>query len=257
MTRIALHSDLHLERQPLPDGWLKDIPDILILAGDIVRIDKSYPLLLDLAAKHPSMQIVYVTGNHEYYDIEDMLEADQILKRNLQSHDRIHFLQKGTVEINGIRFLGATGWSRMLSLGKQKQDEAIRVVDHAIQDFRRIGYAGRMFTAQDCVDVAEEQYAWLKAELSKQTVCQTTVVVTHFSPSLQLRNMKFPLDLFSAYFHETFDELIKTYQPDLWMFGHTHANYDIHIGKTRVMSNQKGYGKECMPSYRPDWVIEL
>ena len=257
MTSIALHSDLHLERQGLPKDWLQEMPDILILAGDIVRIDDSYRLLTDLADKYKDMQILYVTGNHEYYDIENMLEAERILKASLKSHERIHFLQNDTIEINGIRFLGTTGWSRMLSLGIEKQLEAKYLVGYSINDFRLIGYEDRIFTVDDCIELGEQQYEWLKTELSKDTGCKHTVVITHFSPSLKLRNTQFPIDEMSAYFHASFDDLIEKYQPDIWMFGHTHANFDIHMGMTRVISNQKGYGRECINSYQPDWVISL
>jgi Icc-related predicted phosphoesterase len=257
MTSIALHSDLHLERQGLPKDWLQEVPDILILAGDIIRIDDSYRLLTDLAEKYEDMQILYVTGNHEYYDIENMLEAERILKASLMSHERIHFLQNDTIEINGIRFLGTTGWSRMLSLGIEKQLEAKYLVGYSINDFRLIGYEDRVFNVDDCIELGEQQYEWLKAELSKATDCKHTVVITHFSPSLKLRNTQFPVDEMSAYFHASFDDLIEEYQPDMWMFGHTHANFDIHMGKTRVISNQKGYGRECINSYQPDWVISL
>jgi predicted phosphodiesterase len=257
MTSIALHSDLHLERQILPIGWLEEVPDILILAGDIVRIDESYKFLTYLADKYKDMKILYVTGNHEYYDIENMLEAERILKASLKSHERIHFLQNDTIEINGIRFLGTTGWSRMLSLDIDKQLEAKYLVGYSINDFRLIGYEDRIFTVDDCIELGEQQYEWLKAELSKDTGCIHTVVITHFSPSLKLRNTQFPIDEMSAYFHASFDDLIEQYQPDIWMFGHTHANFDVQIVKTRVISNQKGYGRECINSYQPDWVISL
>ena len=38
MTTIALHSDMHLELQKLPECWLDSLPDVLILAGDISYI---------------------------------------------------------------------------------------------------------------------------------------------------------------------------------------------------------------------------
>ena len=257
MTSIALHSDLHLERQILPLGWLEEVPDILILAGDIIRIDESYKFLTYLADKYKDMQILYVTGNHEYYDIENILEAERILKASLEPHERIHFLQNDVIEINGIRFLGTTGWSRMLSLGIEKQLEGKYLVGYSINDFRLIGYEDRIFTVDDCIELGEQQYEWLKTELSKESSCKYTVVITHFSPSLELRNTQFPIDEMSAYFHASFDDLIEEYQPDIWMFGHTHANFDILMGKTRVMSNQKGYGRECINSYQPEWVITL
>jgi predicted phosphodiesterase len=257
MTSIALHSDLHLERQILPIDWLEEVPDILILAGDIIRIDESYKFLTYLADKYKDMQILYVTGNHEYYDIENMLEAERILKTSLKEHDQIHFLQNDSIEINGIRFLGTTGWSRMLSLGIEKQLEAKYLVGYSINDFRLIGYEDRIFNVDDCIELGEQQYEWLKAELSKESDCKHTVVITHFSPSLKLRNTQFPIDELSAYFHASFDDLIEEYQPDMWMFGHTHANFDIQIGKTRVLSNQKGYGRECINSYQPNLFITL
>lgn len=257
MTTIALHSDLHLERQCLPKDWLTKVPDILILAGDIIRIDESYQFLTYIEKKYESTHVIYVTGNHEYYEIENMLEAERILKASLKEHDQIHFLQNDAIVINGIRFLGTTGWSRMLTLGIEKQLEAKYLVGYSINDFRLIGYEDRVFNVDDCIELGEQQYEWLKAELSKESDCKHTVVITHFSPSLKLRNTQFPIDEMSAYFHASFDDLIEKYQPDIWMFGHTHANFDIQIGKTRVISNQKGYGRECINSYQPDWVIAL
>lgn len=257
MTTIALHSDLHLERQLLPKDWLTNVPDILILAGDITRIDESYKFLTFLEKKYESTQIIYVTGNHEYYEIEDMLSAEKNLKEMLKPHKRIHFLQNEAIEINGIRFLGTTGWSRMASLRNDREIEDKYSISYAINDFRLIGYQDRIFTVDDCIELGEQQYAWLKDELKKPTACQSTVVITHFAPSLSVRNTMFPLDEICAYFHASFDDLIEEFAPDIWMFGHTHANFDIQMGKTRVMSNQKGYGRECIGSYKPDWVITL
>ena len=257
MTTIALHSDLHLERQCLPKDWLSNVPDILILAGDIIRIDESYQFLTYLEKKYESTHIIYITGNHEYYDVEDMLDAEKTLKEMLKDHNRIHFLQNDSVEINGTRFLGATGWSRMLSLGKEKRLEAKKSVSYSINDFHIIGYRGRKFTVDDCIELGEQQYAWLKNELKKTTSCQSTIAITHFAPSLSVRNTRFPHDEMSAYFYASFDDLIEEFEPDMWMFGHTHANFDIQMGKTRVMSNQKGYGRECNGSYQPDWIINI
>ena len=257
MTTIALHSDLHLERQCLPKDWLTNVPDILILAGDIIRIDESYQFLTYIEKKYESTHIIYVTGNHEYYDIEDMLGAEKALHEMLKPHKRIHFLQNDAIDINGIRFLGTTGWSRMLSLSKDREIEDKYSISYAINDFRLIGYQDRIFTVDDCIELGEQQYAWLKSELQKPTSCQSTVVITHFAPSLSVRNLTFPLNEICAYFHASFDDLIEKYQPDMWMFGHTHANFDTQIGKTRLMSNQKGYGRECINSYQPNLLITL
>ena len=254
MITLALHSDLHLELQAAPADWLKEAPDILILAGDITRIDQVKTLLVKLADCHPKMQILYVTGNHEYYRIDDMIKAEAELSAALADQPRIHFLQCDTVELDGIRFLGCTGWSRLLTLGKAKQKRAQQVVGQSINDFFLIGMGDRRFTTDDCIQLGQQHYDWLATELAKP--CDTlTMVITHFAPSLTVNNPHYPVTELSAYFCSDYDALIKQYQPTLWAFGHTHANLDIQIGATRVVSNQKGYGRECEDTYQPQWIL--
>jgi hypothetical protein len=40
--------------------------------------------------------------------------------------------------------------------------------------------------------------------------------------------------------------------PDLWVFGHTHERVGTMVGKTRLVSNAKGYG-----GFDPNFVIEI
>jgi len=257
MTTIALHSDLHLELQHRPTGWLSTVPGILILAGDISYINHVERLLIELIDRHAELQVIYITGNHEYYGSEDMLKAEDELKASLETYDRIHFLQCDTVELFNIRFIGCTGWPRMLSLGKDKQQQASHVVGKFINDFYQIGMGDRTFTTDDCIELGEQHYKWLEQTLATPTSCEHTVVVTHFAPSLNVANPKYPIDEMSAYFCSSFDDLIKTYQPNIWAFGHTHANFDLHMGPTRILSNQHGYGKECQSDYQPNGIIAL
>jgi predicted phosphodiesterase len=257
MTTIALHSDLHLELQRLPTGWLSTIPDVLILAGDILYIDRVEHLLIELTDRHSELQIIYITGNYEYYGCQDMLAAEDALKATLDAYDRIHFLQCDTVELFNIRFIGCTGWPRMLSLGKEKQQQASCVVGQSINDFYQIGMGEKIFTTDDCIELGEQHYKWLEQILSAPTPCKHTVVITHFAPSLNVANPKYPIDEMSAYFYSSFDDLIEKYQPNVWAFGHTHANFDIQMGLTNVISNQHGYGKECLDSYLVSGVLTI
>ena len=258
MTIIALHSDLHLDIQPAHEKWLRRTPDILILAGDITRIDKAEKLLVELTETHPLLEVIYVTGNHEYYDIADMMKAEAELAAALINHPRIHFLQCESVELSGIRFIGCTGWSQMLALGKAEQQKVQEKVGKVINDFYLIGIDGRRFTPNDCIQLGKQHYQWLESQLSLPRDKKTkTVVITHFSPSLKTSHPLFSIDEISAYFCASFDALIEKYQPEIWAFGHTHANFDIPMGKTRVVSNQQGYGHECKDSYEPNMVIWL
>jgi predicted phosphohydrolase len=248
---------MHLELQKLPAGWLDRVPDVLILAGDISYISHIPDLLIELSDKYPELQIIYITGNHEYYGSEDMLNAEQDLKESLRRYERIHFLQCDTVELFNIRFIGCTGWPRMLGLGQDQQQRASRVVGQSINDFYQIRVGDKTFTTDDCIELGEQQYEWLEQALSTPTSCEHTVVITHFAPSTKVANPKFPIDEMTAYFCSSFDALIEQNQPAIWAFGHTHANFDVNMGATSVISNQHGYGRECQESYQANTVIKL
>lgn len=256
MTTIALHSDLHLDFQKLPEGWLDKAPDILILAGDILRIDKVADFLLSLSRSCPHMEIIYTTGNHEYYDIPDMLGAEKALRDDISSHQKIHFLQCNSIELYGIRFIGCTGWSQMLDTQFTSQQEGMFAAEYFINDFKKIGFDGRNFSAQDCVNLGKSHYQWLEEELQKQSN-QKTFVITHFAPSYEVANPKYPITALALYFYSGYEALIEEFQPTVWAFGHTHGNFDIKSGKTRIVSNQKGYGVECADSYDVHKVIKL
>ncbi|MFV1872763.1 MAG: metallophosphoesterase [Oleiphilus sp.] len=257
MTTIALHSDLHLELQMRPDGWLLDKPDILVLAGDIISIEVAKNFLVYLAELLPSSHIIFVAGNHEYYGVKDILQEEQSLRKSLEEFSNIHFLQCDLIEIAGIRFVGCTGWSQMLCLGKEKQSDVIGLVRSSINDFYKIGYRGECFTPQNCFDLGQKQHQWLNRVLYQSSPCVKTVVITHFAPSLKVANPKYPIDELSAYFHAGFDSLIERHKPDYWMYGHNHFNQDLMLHSTRVISNQRGYGRECENSYKPNLLLSF
>jgi hypothetical protein len=43
---------------------------------------------------------------------------------------------------------------------------------------------------------------------------------------------------------------------DLWSHGHTHDSFDYTVGRTRVLSNPKGYRDENK-AFVPDLVLDL
>lgn len=101
--RIHVLSDLHLDTGPyaLPS----DLEfDILVAAGDIGPIEVSVPWLAAIGKP-----VVYVLGNHEHYDraFTDTLTAAKALATGTQ----VHVLERESVTIEGVRFLGATLWT--------------------------------------------------------------------------------------------------------------------------------------------------
>src|ERR1035437_7288105 len=105
--RFALYSDLHNECgvpwEP-PESALQ--ADVIVLAGDISQHTHG----LEWAARRFRRQpIVYVAGNHEYYEAQLGMLAE--LQRPYWEHMDVHFLERSTVEFANVRFLGCTLWS--------------------------------------------------------------------------------------------------------------------------------------------------
>lgn len=103
LPRIHVLSDLHR------GTGAYEIPadlefDILVAAGDIGPIEEAVRWLAGVGKP-----VVYVLGNHEYWG-HDCLEAVALAKTAARG-TAVHVLERDSVTIQGVRFLGATLWS--------------------------------------------------------------------------------------------------------------------------------------------------
>jgi len=115
--RIHPMSDTHFER--LSDHGKNFIDsldptgvDVLALAGDIgckvnKLVDGLEPSLRMLCAKYP--EVVYVTGNHEFY-FHGRASLAKALRKVAKDCPNFHPLDNGVWEHKGVRFLGTTLW---------------------------------------------------------------------------------------------------------------------------------------------------
>jgi len=121
--KVAVCSDLHLE---FGDLVLKntDGVDVLILSGDIcvarallnvdAALDRTserfHNFFKQVCLEFPD--VVYVMGNHEHYD-GDFATTYDIIKERLSYLPNLHFLEKETVKLGDITFIGGTLWTDM------------------------------------------------------------------------------------------------------------------------------------------------
>jgi hypothetical protein len=96
----------------------------------------------------------------------------------------------------------------------------------------------------------------LEQQLEKPTDFKT-VVITHHGPHAVCLHPAFPLNKMSAAFHSNLDDLIEASHIDAWVFGHTHANVDEVVLKTRIVSNQAGYPGEKVSVFDASFTIEI
>ena len=236
--KLGFISDTHHEFSNRNIGVPSDV-DVLVLAGDIhVRPKMLKQVLLDLR-KQTSAHIVYVLGNHEYYGhvFPDILDNYAAQAAKVEG---VSLLEKDSIVINEVKFLGCTLWSDL------SDPIAALAVEQALFDFRKIhvtrGSDRDRFRAIDCNKEFNKSRDWLSAELKKDD--GPTVVVTHHSPSPITCARDYKYSPIRNAFNSDMDELIINYGPDVWIYGHDHVKGDHKIGKTRLLSNPAGYPHE-------------
>jgi len=273
--KILILSDLHTEyqdfdpvfRDGVRDGARIDAEaDVVVLAGDIGSGTKGIKWA---ARTFPLKPIVYVAGNHEFYDsaMEPMLEQ----MREVAADLRVHFLERNSVEIEGVRFLGTTLWSDFEILGKEKRQTCINESIMCMNDFRLIhttrptpNYApnakpgARRFYPQDAIEIHRESVAWLEAELATGDPART-VVVTHHAPHFNSVEPRYAYDPTSGAFASDLTRLMG--RSHLWIHGHMHHTCSYTINDTEVLSNPRGYmrwdGSSENRQFEPGLLFEI
>ena len=227
--------------------------DVVVLAGDI----KEGGGLANARKMLPGKEIVYVSGNHEFYDAH---QGRALARMRSQAKDLgIHFLENEEVTLGGMRFLGCTLWTDFLFFGAQLEDlvklECSRHLPdyHAIwvddekQDLAQCNEFGfppkRLVHPDDIQHWHRQSRAWLEDALSTGDPA-TTVVVTHHLPHQRSVAHRYKQHRTSgAYATRLPSDLIQ--RCGLWIHGHTHDSVNLRFGdarhETRVLSNPRGY----------------
>jgi predicted phosphodiesterase len=250
---LQVSSDLHLNRyksQKLPK--LKSLA--IILAGDIAEGIKGLEYAKHVAEEHQK-PVIYVPGNHEYY-WHNYIDLQTEMRRFAKQTENVIFLDNDVFELEGIRFIGSTLWTDYELDGRYTASRVMDIVGRCLNDHRLIAYGlDGKFTTEHALALHRNARAFLERELNKPYIGKT-VVITHHAPSLKCAHPHFAVDEIAGAFISDMDDLIK--KADLWIYGHTHANLDIHVGKCRLVSNQLGYSSERLPAeYRPNLLIEV
>jgi predicted phosphodiesterase len=238
--KIWIMSDVHIE---LSFGW--DLPpederpdfDVLVMAGDLTpRMERGVRWLRE---RVPHKPVIYIAGNHEAY----RCDIDRIFEKACEeaSGSNVHVMENQSVVIAGVRFIAATLWTDFELFGDTVT--AMRSVGRSMNDYRLIRTANYRRPLQP-IDTRARHVAtraYIERELS-QPFDGPTVVVTHHAPYRGAIKAGHESDVVSAGHVSDLSTLIEDRQPDLWVYGHTHRSDDARVGKTRIVSNAKGYG---------------
>ncbi|WP_428249811.1 metallophosphoesterase [Ferrovibrio sp.] len=259
--RIVLMSDLHCEfekpgprlsghpdRGPSLIKLKKNLPDVLVLAGDIEVGPRMALDYVSQVSEFLDIPIIYVAGNHEFYKgnlLDDIEELRQGALRLQRSGREVYFLESTSVLIGGVRFLGSTLWTDYEIMGTDKSIAAMLNADEFLNDHRLIGFKGRTFQPIDALQLHETSRAWLEEALAEE-FAGPTVVVTHHAPARGSIVSKYKDDLISAAYASDLSDMIKKYQPAVWLHGHTHFSFSYKIGQSIIACNPRGYTSSSM-----------
>jgi predicted phosphodiesterase len=263
--KIYLCSDVHIEFGPL-EVHNRDNADVLILSGDIVTAT-------DLEGWRPEgdsygnakrfmeffeqcstsfKHVLYVMGNHEHYHGDFATSADT-LRTALKEFPNIRLMDKESVTIDDITFIGGTLWTDM----NKEDPHTLYSIKGVMNDFRIIKNSSRKVTFKDevgkfherearfCPEDTVEDHKDMKAFIDEATKDSTKkyVVIGHHSPSKLSTHPRYKNEVMmnGAYSSDLSEFILDHPQIKLWTHGHTHDPYDYMIGSTRIVCNPRGY----------------
>jgi hypothetical protein len=173
--------------------------------------------------------------------------------------DNIHFLDKQTIDIDGIRFIGGTLWTDF----NGEDEMTMSHVTRRMNDFQICQNSAEMvsyrtFDTQDDhkkvrfktrpatwspKDALKDHKAMIKFIEESYDPSIVNVVCTHHAPSKGSEHPRYKHDqLMNGAYNSQLDNFIME-RPmiKLWTHGHTHEDFDYMIQTTRVVCNPRGY----------------
>lgn len=223
-------SDLHLEYNKVEDfAFLDDWPktDFLILAGDICTFSTQEKLDAFLQSHaHKYDKVLYVLGNHEFYDRPPHLTYQEILLHYRQflaqrGWDNVELLENNTIALHGFLIHGTSLWS-FPSKFRNSQELPLDVI-------RKLHY-----------DSLRKLH---------QIPCESLdLIITHHLPSYKLLAPEFLMSdpSIQTDWYASNSDWILTKTKQALVHGHSHHPTKTTIFGVKILSNPFGYPKDCV-----------
>lgn len=247
--KIQIISDLHQEFGQTELCF--DHSDVVVLAGDINLGTKGIEWI---KAKITNKPVIYVLGNHEYYKGSYPKTLNKVKEAALES--TIFVLENSFVDIDGIRFHGATLWTDFSIFGNPvKYGMMCQPKMNDYKMIRRDPSYSKMRTI-DTFKIHQLSKIWLQESLEESKEHQN-IVVSHHAPSIQSVPEEYKEDPLTSAYASDLEDLINLYQPLYWIHGHIHTPCRYMIGGTEVICNPHGYIDEKYNGYEKELIIEV
>lgn len=240
---IQYLSDLHFEfhedgGQSFLDSFHL-VGDVLVVAGDLdtsTGIERSLRRLAEAVSSKP---ILYVPGNHDYYD-SNAQEVNKRLRAVSEDVSNLMVPHNESVMIHRVQFHGTPLWfpERPGNAQYKRRLTDFSAIDARLDEFHEWNRKARTFLDEN--------------------VSEGDVVITHHAPSFQSVASHFEDSALTRYFVSDESDLIKERNPAVWIHGHMHGSKSYELNETRVHCNPLGYqGREENPDFKPQATVEV
>lgn len=276
--RLQLVSDIHLERYPDFMPLASRDADALVLAGDIGSYQSGSKLsgtdfgLERFSPLRPGAlwrRVFFLPGNHEF----DGADFDQTYNRlqKLCTELGIEWLEGRVITIGSVRIIGSTLWSdfdaRAVNESTptkqlQAREKAFRAANFYLKKNTTLKH-GVPVLAEGIRQMSLDCQEWLQKALAEH-FDGTTVVVTHFAPTLLSLDPRYGDTPGTAGFCNALDDLLP--KAKVWIHGHLHCFHDYlvkgeHEGipyACRVVANPRGYFEKGEQTFfRESFVVDV
>lgn len=234
-------SDLHFEFRDLnmENMIIDSLPkaDVLVIAGDLISLrsyDSALVILKKISEKY--QDTIYAFGNHEFYSSspDDILNIKNKLENRFGN---IHILDKSSVYINDIKFIGCTGWFKYNCFNRDNK---------YLNDFKKI---------KKFIPYLKQEYVAGMDFIYENTDDQTCIV-THHAPLDQSVSPKHKGSPLNAFYVMSGGYIIEKQCPMCWIHGHVHTINDYIFDKTHIISNAFGYPNE-KTGFKNDFILDF
>lgn len=247
--KIQIISDLHQEFGVM--NLTFEAADLVILAGDINLGTKG---IAWIKSTIPTIPVIYVLGNHEYYKGSYPKTLDSV--RQAASDTNIHVLENKAVVIGDVTYHGATLWTDFALLGDSRVNGSI--CQSKMNDYKMIrrdpSYS--KLRSIDTFVMHQQSLKWLETSL-ESTTTKKNIVVTHHAPSSKSIPEQYKDDVVSSAYASNLESFILKHQPQYWIHGHVHVPVTYEIGGTTVLCNPQGYIDEPYNGFNKNLIIEI
>ena len=246
---IRVVSDVHLEiNRPL--DWSEIVcpiehsnnKKILILAGDIGY--PGTPIYKDFLkhSVHNFDHVLVIAGNHEHYHGGHIDKIHRKMHADCKSSGAV-CLQNRSVVINKVKFIGATGWTKLHNDVKPFIDKD--------DDFKHIH--NMTFDKFNQLHVEDLQFIRDEVENSEYPV----VVITHHPPSERMSKSEYNNSVWQSKMFFDHEDNIKP-PIILWINGHTHhTRHEILDNGVHLYSNSHGFRDREHTGFDKNKIIEI